>query len=100
MGEIKVSIEEFKSAALKFSNAAISTDRIQKVLQNASDALLETWKGNGKDAFNNEYQLICKNMYTYSEVIKDISRELADIGKQFEDQDSDISNELLKSGGN
>jgi len=100
VGEIKAGIEAFQSAATQFSNAAVSADRIQKVLQNASDALLETWKGKGKDAFNNEYQIISKNMYTYSEILKDISKELTDIGKQFEEQDTDISNELLKTVSN
>jgi len=98
VGEIKAGLEGFKSAALQFSNAAVRTTSIQQVLQNSSDALLETWKGKGKDAFNNEYQIIRKNMFTYSEILKDISKELLDIGTKFETEDTDIRNQLLNSG--
>jgi len=98
VGEIKVTIEEFKSAALQFSKAAENTDKIQQALQKTTDTLLQSWKGKGKDAFNNEYQIILKNMYTYSEVIKDISKELTAVEKQFENQDLDISSKLSKSG--
>lgn len=96
MGEIKVGVEELKNASKQFLDAATSTNTIQTDIKTASEALLNAWKGKGKDAFDHEYQIIYKNMYTYSEVLTDISKELADIAKQFADQDSSIKDELLK----
>ena len=97
MKEIKIDLEAFKTASAKFLTAATENTKMQTDIKTESEALLKAWKGKGKDAFDHEYQIIYKNMFTYSEVLTDISKELADIGTGFEEQDLDIQNLLLKN---
>lgn len=96
MGEINVNSEGLRSVATKFASASVRCMEMQKQIETSTNDMMIQWIGNGKNAFEPQFDTICKNMNTYANVLKDISSELTTIAKEFEDRDLLINNDLLK----
>ena len=97
MGEINVNAEGLRSTSAKFTSAAVRCTQMKGQLETSTNEMMSQWTGTGKSAFDIEFQNICKNMGTYSQVLDDISSEFTAIAKGFEERDALINNDILKN---
>ena len=100
MGQIKVNVNEFRSVAKKFVSASEHCTRVQEQLKTASDDLLNNWAGKSREAFNNEYKTLYKNMYNYKDVLQAIAQDLNDIAARFEEADGELKDRIARSENN
>lgn len=97
MGEINVNVEGLRSTAAKFISAANRCTQMKTQIETSTNETMSQWVGNGKNAFEMEFQIMCKNMSTYSDALKDISGEFTAIAQGFEDRDSLLNTDILRN---
>mgnify|MGYP001566299716 CR=1 FL=1 len=97
MGQINVNVEGLRSTATKFISAATRCTQMKSQLETSTNETMSLWTGNGKSAFEIEFQIMCKNMITYSDALKDISAEFTAIAQGFEDRDKLLNNDILRN---
>lgn len=92
---IKIDIEEFRRTSELFRRAADSSKTQGNRIKALTSDLLEGWIGESKEAFRNKYEEIKKEMYSYDDMLIEISDDLIKIADSFEKADNRIAKKMI-----
>ncbi|MBB6716640.1 WXG100 family type VII secretion target [Clostridium gasigenes] len=96
MSRVEVDVEEFKRAAQTFITAADNCKAMEYKIKQVTEGLLNTWEGDTKKAFRNEYNDLTKGMYNYDEMLRIIADDINRIGESFKEVDNELKKSILK----
>lgn len=93
-GTIKLSPEELRSSATKYSQGSSEIDEILNSLTQEQETIRENWEGNAFDSFDNQFSELSPKIREFSELLQDIHEQLRTVAQIIEDTDADIASKI------
>lgn len=88
---------DFAQAKSRFHSAVDEYIEARAQLENATNALLGTWRGVGRQMFENKYLLFNGKLEDLQDVLNEYNDTFFNVLKSYDDADAEIARELKRS---
>ena len=95
----KISEDAIMEAITQIRNIADSYVEIQKNVTKATNDALESWVGDGRDAFEHQYNTLIRKIDDFGETLEEAYKGLVDAAAAYVDTDTAIMQGYLEMQG-
>ena len=94
MVQIKLSPEELRTSATKYTDGATSVRDILSNLTREQGIISENWDGTAFDAFEQQFNELSPKVSQFAELLDSINTQLNGVASTIEDTDSSIASQI------
>jgi WXG100 family type VII secretion target len=94
MAVTHVDANVMNTVALEFSSQIKVLEDKKKEVQTATETLLNSWQGEGKDCFEKQYRLLFGQLADITESLYNIYDDLVESGKSYVDADEQLKKSM------
>lgn len=93
-GRIKLSPDELRTSAEKYSNGSQEIQQILSTLTQEQGVIRDNWEGNAFDSFDNQFTELSPKIQQFAELLQDIREQLHKVAEIIEQTDADIASQI------
>ena len=94
MAQIKLTPEELRASALKYSSGSEEIDQILSSLTNEQAVIDANWGGTAFDSFEAQFNELSPKIREFSQLLSDIHAQLNKVADIIEQTDQDIASQI------
>ncbi|MBM6614790.1 WXG100 family type VII secretion target [Desemzia sp. RIT804] len=94
MGQIKLTPEELRTSAVKYTNGSTDIDNVLSILTSEQEAIRENWEGTAFESFDNQFTELKPKIQEFSQLLQDINTQLNSVADTIEQTDQDIAGQI------
>lgn len=94
MGQIKLTPEELRTSAVKYTNGSTDIDNVLSILTTEQEAIRENWEGTAFESFDNQFTELKPKIQEFSQLLQDINTQLNSVADTIEQTDQDIAGKI------
>ncbi len=94
MVKIKLTPEELRTSATKYTDGATSVREILSYLTTEQGIISENWDGTAFDAFEQQFNELSPKVSQFAELLDSINTQLNSVATTIEDTDSSIASQI------
>ena len=94
MGQIKLTPEELRTSAVKYTNGSSDIDNVLSILTSEQEAIRENWEGTAFESFDNQFTELKPKIQEFSQLLQDINSQLNSVADTIEQTDQDIAGQI------
>lgn len=92
--KIQIKQDLMQKSVSNFRKASINVETINNNIKKSTKDLLSSWKGESKEAFEDEYKVLDANLGEYKEILLDMANVIEKISNVFAEQDKLLGNKM------
>lgn len=93
-GRIKLSPEELRMSAEKYSQGSEEIQQILSSLTQEQGVIRDNWEGNAFDSFDNQFNELTPKIQQFAELLQQIREQLHKVAEIIEQTDADIAAQI------
>ncbi|MFL2101358.1 WXG100 family type VII secretion target [Mycobacteroides abscessus] len=94
MAQIKLTPEELRTSAVKYTNGSTDIDNVLSILTSAQETIRENWEGTAFESFDNQFTELKPKIQEFSQLLQDINTQLNSVADTIEQTDQDIAGKI------
>lgn len=94
MAQIKLTPEELRTSAVKYTNGSSDIDNVLAILTSEQEAIRENWEGSAFESFDNQFSELKPKIQEFSQLLQDINTQLNSVADTIEQTDQDIAGKI------
>ena len=94
MAQIKLTPEELRTSAVKYTNGSSDIDNVLAILSSEQEAIRENWEGSAFESFDNQFSELKPKIQEFSQLLQDINTQLNSVADTIEQTDQDIAGQI------
>lgn len=94
MPQVKLSPEELRTSAEKYTNGSTEIDNVLSILTTEQETIRENWEGTAFDSFDNQFTELKPKIQEFSQLLQDIHAQLNSVADTIEQTDQDIAGKI------
>ncbi|MGE7367067.1 WXG100 family type VII secretion target [Desemzia incerta] len=94
MAQIKLTPEELRTSAVKYTNGSSDIDNVLAILTSEQEAIRENWEGSAFESFDNQFSELKPKIQEFSQLLQDINTQLNSVADTIEQTDQDIAGQI------
>lgn len=94
MGLIKLTPEELRNSAIKYTNGADDVDQVLSMLRGEQETIRGNWTGTSFDSFDAQFTALAPKIEEFSQLLRDINAQLIKVADIIEQTDADIAAQI------
>ena len=94
MPQIKLTPEELRTSAVKYTNGSSDIDNVLAILTSEQEAIRENWEGSAFESFDNQFSELKPKIQEFSQLLQDINTQLNSVADTIEQTDQDIAGQI------
>ncbi len=94
MSRIKLTPEELRTSATKYTHGAQEIDQILSTLTNEQETIRTNWEGDAFTSFDNQFTELSPKIKEFSQLLEDINRQLNNVADIMIQTDSDMASQI------
>lgn len=94
MGQIKLTPEELRTSAVKYTNGSTDIDNVLSILTSEQETIRENWEGTAFERFDNQFTELKPKIQEFSQLLQDINTQLNSVADTIEQTDQDIAGKI------
>lgn len=94
MGQIKLTPEELRTSAVKYTNGSTDIDNVLTILTSEQETIRENWEGTAFESFDNQFTELKPKIQEFSQLLQDINTQLNSVADTIEQTDQDIAGKI------
>lgn len=94
MSQIKLTPEELRTSAVKYTNGSSDIDNVLAILTSEQEAIRENWEGSAFESFDNQFSELKPKIQEFSQLLQDINTQLNSVADTIEQTDQDIAGQI------
>lgn len=91
---IKLSPEELRTSARKYSDGCTGVDEILTSLTQEQQVISENWEGDAFGSFNDQFNALSPKIKEFAELLQDIHDQLRKVADIIEETDQNIASQI------
>lgn len=94
MAQIKLTPEELRQSATKYTQGSQSIDDVLNTLTNEQNIIADNWDGQAFDRFEQQFNELKPKIQEFSQLLDDINQQLVSVADTLEQTDQDIASQI------
>lgn len=94
MSKIKLTPEELRTSAVKYTNGSTDIDNVLSILTSEQEVIRENWEGTAFDSFDNQFTELKPKIQEFSQLLQDINTQLNSVADTIEETDQTIASKI------
>ncbi|HEL9597868.1 TPA: WXG100 family type VII secretion target [Streptococcus suis] len=94
MTRIKLTPNELRTSAIRYTEGSDNIDAILASLSNEQSVIRENWEGTAFDSFDAQFEALKPKIVEFSELLRDINSQLNKVADIIEQTDADIAAQI------
>lgn len=94
MAQIKLTPEELRTSAVKYTNGSSDIDNVLAILTSEQETIRENWEGSAFESFDNQFSELKPKIQEFSQLLQDINTQLNSVADTIEQTDQDIAGQI------
>ena len=90
---------QFAQAREQFHSAVTEYIEARKLLEDATNELLNVWRGEGRQMFENKYLLFKGKLEDLQDTLEEYNQTFIDVLKSYDEADEEIARGIEQQGG-
>ncbi|MEY8700190.1 WXG100 family type VII secretion target [Streptococcus ferus] len=96
-GQIKLTPDELRTSATKYTAGAQSVNDVLTSLTNEQAIISENWDGSAFDAFEQQFNELSPKVSQFAELLEAINQQLNSVAGNLEDVDTSMASQIAGS---
>ena len=96
MAQIKLTPEELRSSAQKYTAGSQQVTEVLNLLTQEQAVIDENWDGSAFDSFEAQFNELSPKITQFAQLLEDINQQLLKVADVVEQTDSDIASQINK----
>lgn len=93
-GQIKLTPEELRTSARRYSEGSNTIEDILNQLKSEQQVIDANWKGAAWERFDQQFQNLAPQVQQFSQLLEDIYQQLLSVADTIEQTDQDIASQI------
>ncbi len=93
-GQIKLTPEELRTSALKYSEGSSQVGDVLSSLQAEQQVISDNWAGDSFQSFEEQFQELQPKITEFIELLQDINEQLTKVADIIQETDADIAAQI------
>lgn len=94
MAQIKLTPEELRESAQRYTQGSESVDQVLTSLTNEQAIISENWDGSAFDSFEQQFNELSPKIKEFAQLLQDINAQLVKVADIIEQTDQDIAAQI------
>lgn len=94
MATIKLTPEELRTSATKYTQGSQQIDDVLSILTNEQQIIRENWEGSAFESFDNQFESLKPKIIEFSQLLVEINEQLDKVANIIEQTDQDIASQI------
>lgn len=94
MAQIKLTPEELRQSATKYTEGSQTIDDVLNTLTHEQDNIASNWDGQAFDKFEQQFDELKPKIQEFSQLLDDINQQLVSVADTLEQTDQDIASQI------
>lgn len=94
MARIKLTPDELRTSAQKYTQGAQTVTEVLNSLTNEQQVISENWEGTAFQSFDNQFNELSPKIREFSELLEEINQQLNKVADIVEQTDADIASQI------
>lgn len=94
MSQIKLTPEELRTSAVKYTNGSSDIDNVLTILTSEQETIRENWEGTAFESFDNQFTELKPKIQEFSQLLQDINTQLNSVADTIEETDQNIASKI------
>ncbi|MET3557898.1 WXG100 family type VII secretion target [Streptococcus rupicaprae] len=94
MATIKLTPEELRTSAVKYTNGAEDIRTVLSTLTSEQETIRSNWEGSAFDSFDNQFTELSPKITEFAQLLDDINAQLNKVADIIEQTDQDIAAQI------
>lgn len=94
MSQIKLTPEELRTSAVKYTNGSTDIDNVLSILTSEQETIRENWEGTAFESFDNQFTELKPKIQEFSQLLQDINTQLNSVADTIEETDQNIASKI------
>ena len=94
MAQIKLTPEELRTSAQKYSSGSQEVDQVLSTLTAEQATISANWDGSAFDSFEQQFQELSPKIKQFAQLLQDINTQLNQVADVVEQTDQDIASKI------
>lgn len=93
-GQIKLTPDELRTSATKYTQGSQSVNDVLTSLTNEQAVIAENWDGSAFDAFEQQFNELSPKVSQFAELLEQINQQLNSVASNLEEVDSNMASQI------
>lgn len=94
MAQIKLTPEELRQSATKYTDGSNQVNDVLSSLQNEQNIISDNWDGQAFDRFEQQFQELVPKVQEFAQLLEEINQQLVSVADTLEQTDQDIASQI------
>ncbi len=94
MATIKLTPEDLRGSATKYTSGSEQIDEILTTLTNEQSVISDNWDGSAFESFEEQFNELSPKIKEFAELLQSINEQLISVARIIEDTDAEIASKI------